>query len=129
MLISFETPLEPRPLELLAALTRVLMDPALLGTILASRPQENMKRDVVSYGAPVPESAAPLGCDRNTGGWRVWLILWGGARTPVAMRSSRVAHSLLQLLWLSSLVPLQPVSLWPLHVLTGRSLERSSVPP
>lgn len=58
MLISFETPVEPRPLELLAALTRVIVDPALLGTMLASRPQENMKRDILSYGAPVPESAA-----------------------------------------------------------------------
>lgn len=58
VLVSFKTPLEPRPLESLAALTRVLVDPARLGTILASRPQENMKRDVLSYGAPVPESAA-----------------------------------------------------------------------
>lgn len=43
-------------------------------------------------------SSSALGCERKTGGWRLWQIIWGGARTPVAMPYSRVAYSLLQLL-------------------------------
>lgn len=70
------------------------------------------------------------GCERRAGGWHVWWMPWGGARTPagrVTFTQGRLASCGTRLVPLKFVCSSEPVSRWPPPVSVGGSLDKSQV--